>query len=96
MLYLGVSIVVELGADEGVEGVPVRVDDVAADGPHVREDERRADQGVQLLGVLGEVGATPLGEEQGLEQFAEGGHLTYFNLKIYHNIKILYRKKSFF
>ena len=52
---LGVGRVFELVADERVEGVPVRVDDVAADRPEIAEDERRADDRVQLGGIGVEV-----------------------------------------
>jgi len=52
---LGVGRVLELSPDEGVEGIPVSVGDVAAYRPQIAEDERGTDDRVELGGVCIEV-----------------------------------------
>ena len=66
-------------AYEGVEGVPVGVDDVAADGPEVAEDEGGADEGMQLGDVHPQVrpGRT---HNQHLKQLTQRHHLTHIHL----------------
>ena len=57
--YLGITIIFKLMSDESVKGIPAVVKEVAPDWPQVTEDEDGADEGMELGGVLAEVG-TPL------------------------------------
>ena len=61
-------------AHEGVEGVPVAVDDVSGDRPQEAECESGGDNRVNLVGILTQVDVL-LRDDQTLEQLAEGHHL---------------------
>ena len=64
---------------ERVEGVPVRVDDVSGDRPQIAEDERRADDRVQL-GRFGVEVDTLRHDQKALQQFAQRHHLADVHL----------------
>ena len=76
---LCVVVFVELAMHERVEGVPVRVDDVSGDRPQIAEDERRADDRVQL-GRFGVEVDTLRHDQKALQQFAQRHHLADVHL----------------
>ena len=82
--YLGLPVVLKLVAGESIEGVPVLLQEVASDGPNVAEDERCADQHVQLHGVGVHVRPAARWEEQSFQQFAQRHHFADIHLNT-HN-----------
>ena len=78
--YLGLPVVLKLVAGESIEGVPVLLQEVASDRPNVAEDERCADQHVQLHGVGVHVRPAARWEEQSFQQFAQRHHFADIHL----------------
>jgi len=76
---LSVVGIFELSTNERVEGVPVRVDNVAADRPQVTEHKRRTDDRVQFARFTREIHALRH-QEKALKQLAQGHHLADIHL----------------
>lgn len=79
MTDLGVVGIFELSTNERVEGVPVRVDNVAADRPQVTKHKGRTDDRVQFARFTREIHALRH-QKKALEQLAQGHHLADVHL----------------